>query len=225
MVGQHPERKIMKHRIWLAAFATLLATGCATAVPEARTFPPGRTEKGAFRASLGSDRGGRRRTHSTSAYACRAAPGEAAVRRGPRADGFRPGFPHYMVTGLVNAGLPVAAHPQDAVEIQYETQVVRHADFDPLAAGYKPGTATAGVTGFWVLRDAFRTWPSASTAAVTIAGAAGWDTYRGFNPGETGVELHHDIGRAERPLRDAKHRYLLHRAYLSLNTPSINHHI
>src|SRR5690606_6935271 len=58
-------------------------------------------------------------------------------------------FRNYMITGLVNVGLPVAATREGAVEITYESQVIRHgSSFDPSAFGYKPGMAAAGVGGF-----------------------------------------------------------------------------
>jgi len=186
---RNPERSIMTHRVWLAACAALLATGCATAIPEARTFPPAEQKKALSVRHWGMiAEDAVERTRQAVARAALPAAQPLFVAERAQTD-FDRAFRNYMVTGLVDAGVPVAAHPQDAVEIQYETQVVRHAVRDPLAAGYQPGTATAGVAGFWVLRDAFRTWPSGSAVAATIAGATGLDAYRALNPGETGAEL------------------------------------
>lgn len=93
-------------------------------------------------------------------------------------------FRNYMITSLVNAGLQVSTVKEGAIEISYETQVVRHgASFDPGSFGYKPGFATVGVTGYWILRNA----SSGLLAASTIAGAAGYDVYKATEP--TGVEL------------------------------------
>jgi hypothetical protein len=93
-------------------------------------------------------------------------------------------FRNYMITGLVNAGLPVTPSREGAIEISYETQVIRHgSSIDPSAFGYRPGMATAGVAGFWVLRNA----STAGLAAGTIAGAAALDYYNAKKP--AGVEL------------------------------------
>ncbi|PKO91708.1 MAG: hypothetical protein CVU15_08840 [Betaproteobacteria bacterium HGW-Betaproteobacteria-1] len=93
-------------------------------------------------------------------------------------------FRNYMITGLVNAGLAVSDRKEGAVEISYESQVIRHgASFDPSVFGYKPGIATGGVAGFWVLRNASTT----GIAAGTLAAAAGYDLYKVTEP--TGVEL------------------------------------
>ena len=93
-------------------------------------------------------------------------------------------FRNYMITGLVNAGLPVTPSKEGAIEISYETQVIRHgSSFDPSAFGYRPGMATAGVSSFWILRNASTT----ALAAGTIAGAAAFDLYKAKEP--TGVEL------------------------------------
>lgn len=97
---------------------------------------------------------------------------------------FDRGFRNYLITSLVNTGFNVVAHKEGGIEIQYESQVIRHgASFDPKVMGYKPGALTAGVTSFWVLRDA----GTIGLAAGTIAGAAGLDFYNSRKP--TNVEL------------------------------------
>ncbi len=98
---------------------------------------------------------------------------------------FDRGFRNYMVSNLVNRGISVAASKEGAIEVSYETQVVRHgASFDPSVFGYKPGMATGGVTAFWVLREASRSISPVGSAAIA---AAGVDTYEALKP--TGVEL------------------------------------
>lgn len=94
---------------------------------------------------------------------------------------FDRGFRNYLITSLVNAGFNVSTQSEGAVEIQYESQVIRHgASFDPRAMGYQPGVATAGVAGLWILRNASPT----SLAASAVAGA---DIYLAVKP--TNVEL------------------------------------
>ncbi|MDO9394882.1 hypothetical protein [Methylotenera sp.] len=103
---------------------------------------------------------------------------------------FSRAFRKYMIAGLLDAGFVVSAKKEGAVEVGFEAQVIRHASsFDPQAYGYKPGMATAGVAGFWVLRDALRYGASAGTVLATVAAAGGTDYYNAKNPGETGVEL------------------------------------
>ena len=97
---------------------------------------------------------------------------------------FDRGFRNYLITSLVKSGLNVVTQKDGAVEVQYESQVVRHgASFDPRALGYKPGALTAGVASFWILRDA----STAGLAAGTLAAAAGLDVYNARKP--TNVEL------------------------------------
>jgi hypothetical protein len=94
---------------------------------------------------------------------------------------FDRGFRNYLITSLVKGGFNVATHKEDAIEIQYESQVIRHgASFDPRAMGYQPGVATAGVAGLWVLRNAS---PTSFVAAIV----AGSDGYLAVKP--TNVEL------------------------------------
>ena len=94
---------------------------------------------------------------------------------------FDRGFRNYLITSLVNAGFNVVIEQEDAIEIQYESQVIRHAEsFDPSARGYTPGVATAGITGLWVLRNA-------SPMNILASAAVGADVYQAFKP--TDVEL------------------------------------
>ncbi|CAG0955191.1 hypothetical protein MTYP_00418 [Methylophilaceae bacterium] len=97
---------------------------------------------------------------------------------------FDSAFRNYMISALVKAGMPVSTVREGAIEITYETQVIRHgASFDPRQLGYKPGMATAGAAAFWVLREA----TSTALVAGTVAGAAGYDVYKARE--STGVEL------------------------------------
>lgn len=99
-------------------------------------------------------------------------------------------FRKYMIAGLIDSGFEVSTKKEGAIELGYEAQVIKHAStFDPQAFGYKPGMATAGVAGFWVLRDALRPGSTSSAILGTAALALGVDAYNAVNPGETGVEL------------------------------------
>lgn len=91
---------------------------------------------------------------------------------------FDQAFTNYMITSLVNAGLPVSNKPDEAVEIRYETQVIFHkTSLDPRDEGYIPST-TIATSGAWVLRNAIIKNSLRLAAATTIAAAAAIDISR-----------------------------------------------
>lgn len=98
-------------------------------------------------------------------------------------------FRKYMIANLINAGAVVSTRKYGALEVKYDTQVIKHAGaFEPSKLGYKPGMATAGVAGLWVLHDIFK--GLSVTNGLTALGAAGaYDAYKAKQPGETGIEL------------------------------------
>jgi len=97
-------------------------------------------------------------------------------------------FRKYMIANFVEAGNLVSTKKTDAIEINYDTQVIKHADaFDPKVLGYKPGAGSALVSGLWVLRDVLTGASSQVFSSLALAGA--YDGYKAYNPGETGVEL------------------------------------
>lgn len=103
---------------------------------------------------------------------------------------FTRAFRNYMISELIDAGFEVSTKKEGAIEIIYEAQVIRHASaFDPIAFGYKPGVATAGVAGIWILREALKSFSFSSAGVSTLAAAGAYDSYKANNPGETGVEL------------------------------------
>jgi len=169
---------------------TLLATGCATSIPQAENFSQVKQKKamaakhwGAIavdsveqtRWALGKQKLGKDRP--------------VYVAENSNSD-FSRAFRKYMIAGLIDAGFVVSAKKDGAIEIGYEAQVIRHASsFDPQAFGYKPGMATAVVGGFWVLRDVLHYGSTAGAALATVATASAYDSYQAINPGETGVEL------------------------------------
>lgn len=168
---------------------TLFLAGCATSIPQAENFPQAQQKKAMAVQHWGV-------IAADSVEQTRLALGKQAfgkdkplyVADNANTD-FSRAFHKYMIVGLLNAGFAVSAKKEGAIEIGYEAQVIRHASsFDPQALGYKPGMATAGVAGFWVLRDALRTWSNA-LGVVSVAAAVGADYYNAKNPGETGVEL------------------------------------
>ena len=94
---------------------------------------------------------------------------------------FEQGFSSYIKSGLVTQGVPVATTPEGALEVSYTVQVIRHQPgFNPEKYGYIPGTATAEVAGFWILRDAVLHASRDTWIGGTMTIAAAYDVYRLF---------------------------------------------
>lgn len=97
-------------------------------------------------------------------------------------------FRKYMIANFVKAGSAVSTIQNGAIEIKYDTQVIKHAGaFDPEKLGYKPGTGTAAAGSFWTLRNILNGSTSAVSGAFMLGGS--YDIYKAYNLGETGVEL------------------------------------
>lgn len=94
---------------------------------------------------------------------------------------FEQGFSSYIKSGLVSHGTPVATTPEGAVEVSYHVQVIWHQPgFNPEKYGYVPGTATAQVAGFWILRDAVLNASRDTWIAGSMTVAAAYDVYQQF---------------------------------------------
>lgn len=97
-------------------------------------------------------------------------------------------FRKYLISHFIQAGSIVATSSTNALEVKFESQVIKHAQaFKPFEHGYKPGVLTAGVASFWILRDVFSGSGTAALSSLALAG--GVDTYNATNPSETGVEV------------------------------------
>ncbi len=174
----------------LAVAFALLLSACATNIPQAEKFSPSKQKKVMAAQHWGliaSDAVAQTRLALAKQANIKNLP--LYVADNTTTD-FSRAFRKYMIAGLIDAGFVVSAKKEGAVEVGYEAQVIRHASSqDPQALGYKPGMATAGVAGFWVLRNALMTWSTTSAGIATVAASGAYDTYKAINPGETGVEL------------------------------------
>lgn len=174
----------------ITLIAILSLTACATNVPQAENFPPAKQKKAMAVQHWGVIAGDAvAQTRLSLAKQNIAKNKPLFVADNTKTD-FSRAFRKYMIAGLIDDGFVVSAKKEGAVEIDYEAQVIRHAAaFDPLDFGYKPGFATAGVAGFWVLRDALKSFSFSSAGLGSLAVAGAYDGYKATNPGETPVEL------------------------------------
>lgn len=99
-------------------------------------------------------------------------------------------FRKYLIANFIKTGTVVSTKKEGALELEFDTQVIKHATSlnDPEAFGYKPGMATIGVGGLWVLRDVFEHL-NFFNGLATVGMAGAYDAYKAKNPGETNVEL------------------------------------
>jgi len=96
---------------------------------------------------------------------------------------FDQSFRNYMISHLVKNGVPVTDLKDDAIGIQYETQIIRHKElFDPAKSeGYAPGTASLLNAAIWVVRGAVLHWSIPSIRVGTTVSSAAFDLYKGAN--------------------------------------------
>lgn len=166
-----------------------LMTGCATSIPQAENFPQSKQKKlmAAQHWNLVAHDAVQRTRLILSEKGF--ADDTPLYILENKSTVFDHAFRKYMIANFIDAGAVVSTKKEGALEINFDTQVIKHAAFfEPDRYGYKPGMATAGVGGFWVLRDVVKDLNFLNgLATLGIAGA--YDAYKAKNPGETGVEL------------------------------------
>lgn len=84
-------------------------------------------------------------------------------------------FRNFIVTDMVERGLPVSDKPDNAVTVLYETQIVKHNSDRP---DYKPGLFTALTGGVMVARNVSN-WSSGAQIAGALGTAAAADVLVG----------------------------------------------
>ncbi len=91
---------------------------------------------------------------------------------------FDQAFTNYMVTSLVNAGVPVTNNPEVGVLLKYETQVIPHkTSLDLANKGFTP-ILTLGTAWGWVMRNAKVNNSLGLGMAGTLSAAAALDYLR-----------------------------------------------
>lgn len=98
---------------------------------------------------------------------------------------FNKAFHNFLVTQLVRQGIPVSEKRDNALEVRYETQVVRH-ESDRTA--HRPGTFTALVTGILVARN-IHTWAAHEKGLGALAAGVGLDVGLGHLTDVSKTEL------------------------------------
>ena len=133
---------------------------------------------------------------------------------------FDQAFTNYMITSLVNAGLPVSTKPEGAVEVKYETQMIFHkTSLDPRSEGYVP-IATIGTTGAWLLREAAVKNAVRLAAATTVAAAAAFDMARAqIWPTDVELLITTSITDQDQYLQRSTDAYYIEKAEAELFTP------
>lgn len=99
---------------------------------------------------------------------------------------FNRAFHNFLITRMVNKGIPVSNQNAGAIEVRYETQVVKH---NSERSAYRPGTITALAAGLLVAYNVPH-WNPESQKAAFMGAAGGADAAMSNNAGKpTQTEL------------------------------------
>jgi len=175
----------MKARLILLVLVVAV-TGCASQVPIARNFPISSQKK--VRSAhhwdvLADDITGQTLATMKKVQELDGKPLFISTSEESSTFGFA--LRNFLITRMVNRGMPVTTEKEGAVELQYETQLVRH---ESSRYAHVPGTFTALTAGVWVLRDLVANGSGVLPASVGLAALAdyGMGQYAG---GATPTEL------------------------------------
>lgn len=170
-------------KIGASALAVSLVTGCSTAqVPHTQNFPAS-TQKVARSADhwdIVAD--------DVAAQTVAAIGTKKTIYVAASSDttDFNHAFQNFLITRMVNKGIPVSTHNDGTIEVQYETQVVKH---NSERREYQPGTITELAAGLMVARNIHK-WSSTGQAVAFLGAAAGIDALASIDSGSpTKTEL------------------------------------
>ena len=93
------------------------------------------------------------------------------IREPSEGTAFNKAFRNFLITRFVNRGMAVSDTPSGAVEVVYDTQLIRH---DSNRYTHVPGTLTALTAGLWVLHDMLDSGVAAAPATLGLAAVADW---------------------------------------------------
>jgi hypothetical protein len=150
--------------------ALLLSTGCASRVPVAVNHPL-TTQKKAKAAHhwdvLAEDIAVQTQA---VAFAAGSALRDKPLFIQPRGNSdFDLAFRNFLITRLVNRGLPVTSDPKEGTAVSYETQLLRH---ESSRYTHIPGTLTSLAAGVWVVRGIVDSASAALPATLGLTGLA-----------------------------------------------------
>jgi hypothetical protein len=153
-------------------FVALLATGCASEVPIPTTYPLTSQHKlkSAHHWDVIAKDVAQQAASSLTKNNLSSTPVTVSTQQ-PDAP-FQTGFRNFLITHLVDLNQPVAQKNAD-IEVQFETQVVRHASERQASV---PGELTVLTAGILVVRNAALHWSnnSVGVGALALAGLADW---------------------------------------------------
>ena len=166
-------------------FVAFLATGCASEVPIPTTYPLTSQHKlkSAHHWDVIAKDVAQQTITSLTKNNLSSIPVTVSTQQ-PDAP-FQMGFRNFLITHLVDLNQPVAQKNAE-IEVQFETQVVRHTSERRASI---PGELTALTAGIIVARNAALHWGnnSLSAGALAIAGLADWG--KGYDTGLSKTEV------------------------------------
>lgn len=174
----------MKNTVNLLLVA-LLATGCATEVPIPKTYPLSSQHKlkSAHHWDVIAKDAAQQVASGLVKHNLATTP--VVVSTQQTGAPFQKGFRNFLITHLVDLNQPVVQKDAD-VEVQFETQIVRHASERQASI---PGELTVLTAGVIVVRQAVLNWGenSIKAGALGLAGLADWG--KGHATGVTKTEV------------------------------------
>jgi len=158
-------------RMVVMLLALLVSFGCASRVPVAKNHPLTRQykAKAAHHWDVLADDIARQTQVAAAGLDSPIKGTPLYIKPPPGNSAFSAAFSNFLITRLVNRGLPVTSNAEDGVTISYETQLVRH---DSSRYTHLPGTLTALTASIWVIRDIAGAASSAIPTTLGIVGLA-----------------------------------------------------
>lgn len=178
-------------KVFFYCLVAMSLVGCANPLPKAELFPV-TSQKKALTANHWSliAQDAAQRTRMALAKQGYGAELPIYVAESANID-FDRAFRKYLIAHLIESGATVSTVSKDAIELKYESQIIKHSSaIDLQAYGYQPGMLVGGVAGVWILRDILRSGRSNEARAFgTIALAGAKELYDAYHTDPTPVEL------------------------------------
>lgn len=163
--------------------AALFVVGCASEIPSARTHDL--TSQKKIKAAHHWDVIAADVASETKKALAETGQRRVYVTATGSKSAFDQAFHNFLITQLVRQGVSVGEKPGDALEVRYETQLIRHPSqrVEPI-----PGGLTALAAGLLVLHNVPK-WSQAQQGGVGLASIAGFDYLTADRTSVTQTEL------------------------------------